>query len=142
MNARHGKVNARRAKKILIIIAVTAVVGTSLNTMARLYKYDQFRRLYQSCVPLVCISIMTTCYILMAVALLLRARASRNQIAVLQGTYNQPSEPGSSHIFTKAKSRQPNVGFSNMTSKMKKKKSVENAECVVDLGSSNVTMNV
>ncbi|KAI0236737.1 hypothetical protein LSAT2_012722 [Lamellibrachia satsuma] len=136
-------VNAQRAKKALIIIAVTAVVGTSVNTVARLCKYDQFRGLYNLIVPLLCISTMTTCYILMAVTLLIKTRASRKQIAVLQGTSEHnpcPSEPGSSRIFTKTQSRQPNAGSSNMTTKINQIRSVENAVCVIDLESSSVTM--
>ncbi|KAI0236735.1 hypothetical protein LSAT2_012720 [Lamellibrachia satsuma] len=136
-------VNAQRAKKALIIIAVIATVGTSVNTVAKLYRYDQFKRVYTVCVALVCISAMATFYILMAVALLLRARTSRNQIAVLRGTSihdSGPSQPGSSRRFTE--SQQPNAGYSNMTTKMKHVRSVENAVCVVDLGSSNVTMDV
>ncbi|KAI0211204.1 hypothetical protein LSAT2_003979 [Lamellibrachia satsuma] len=138
-------VNAHRAKKALVFIAVFAVVGTSVNIVARLCKQDKFRRVYTSCVPLVCIFTMTTCYILMAVTLLIRARASRNQIAALQGTSEHESgssKPGSSRTFTKTQSRQPNAGFSNMTSKMKKIRPVENAACLFDLGSSNVTMKV
>ena len=136
-------VNTRRVKKALIIIAVTAVVGTSVNTVARLCKYDQFRGLYNLIVPLLCISTMTTCYILMAVTLLIRTRASRKQIAVLQGTSEHnpcPSEPGSSRILTKTQSRQTNAGSSNMTKKINKIRSVENAVCVIDLESSKVTM--
>ena len=138
-------VNARRAKKTLIIIAVTAVVGTSVYNVTKLCKCDQFRRIYSSCVPLVCISIMTTCYILMAVTLLVRARASRNQIAVLHGTSEHESgfsEPGSSRIVTKTESCQPNAGSSNMRTKMQKNEPGENAICVVNPGSSNVTMKV
>ena len=138
-------VNAQRAKKTLIIITVTAVVGTSVNTVATLYRHDQFRRVYIVCVALVCISTIMTCYMLMAVALLLRARASRNQIFVLHGTSEHdsgPSKPGSSPIFTKTQSRQPHAGSSNMTTKTKQIRSDENDVCVVDLGSSNVTMKV
>ena len=138
-------VNAQRAKKALIIIAVTAVVGTSVNTVAKLYRYDQFRRVYNSCVALVCISTMTTLYILMAVTLLVRARSSRNQVAVLHGTSEHdscPTEPGSSRVFNNTQSRQPNTGPSNVTTKMNQIRSVENALCVVDLGSSNVTTKV
>ncbi|KAI0236734.1 hypothetical protein LSAT2_012719 [Lamellibrachia satsuma] len=138
-------VNAQRAKKALVIIAVTAVVGTSVNTVARLYRYDQFRRVYNSCVALVCISTMTTFYILMAVTLLVRARTSRNQIAVSHGMSQHdscPSEPGSSRVFNNTQSRQPNTGPLNVTTKMNQIRSVENALCVVDMGSSNVTMGV
>ena len=141
-------VNAQRAKKALIIIAVTAVVSTSVDTVARLFRYKQFSRVYASCVALVCISIMTTCYILMAVTLLIRARASRKQIAVLKGTSVQvsvPSDAGSSRIFTNIQSRQPNAGSSNM--KMKRQdRSVEHDVCVEDaarpkgMGPSNVTV--
>ena len=138
-------VNAQRAKKALIVIAVIAAVGTSVNTVTRHCKFGQFRRVYSSCVALGCISTMTTFYILMAVTLLARARASRNQIAVSHETseYNTcPSQPGSSCLFTKTQSRQPNTGPSNMTTKMKQIRSVEKALCVVDPGSSNVTMEV
>ncbi|KAI0210415.1 hypothetical protein LSAT2_004843 [Lamellibrachia satsuma] len=138
-------VNAQRAKKALIIIAVIATVGTSVNTVTRHCKFVQFRRVYSSCVALGCISTMTTFYILTAVTLLVRARASRNQIAVSHGTseYNPcPSQPGSSCLFTKTQSRQPNTGTSNTTTKIKQIRSVENALCVVDPGSSNVTMEV
>ena len=140
-------VNAQRAKKALIVIAVIAAVGTSVNTVTRHSKFVQFRRAYSSCVALGCISTMTTFYILMAVTLLARARASRNQIAVSHETseYNPcPSQPGSSCKFTKTQSRQPNTGPSNMATMktMKQIRSVENAVCVVDPGSSNVTMEV
>ncbi|KAI0211203.1 hypothetical protein LSAT2_003978 [Lamellibrachia satsuma] len=138
-------VNAQRAKKALIIIAVAAVVGTSVSTVARLCKYEQFIRAYNTCVALMCVSTVTTCYILMAVTMLMRARASRNQIAVLRGTSEHesgPSEPWYSRIFMKTESRQPNAGSSNMTSNTKTIRSMENALCIVDPGSSNVTMKV
>ena len=112
-------VNAERARKALIIIAVAAVVFNTVHNWASLMQYEQFIRVYGLCFLSVCILTMTTCYILIAATLLARARASRSQIAVLPGS--GPSKPGSSHMFPTVEDlvRQPGGGASNITMKVK-----------------------
>ena len=135
-------VNTERARKALIIIAVAAVVLTTVHTAARLLQYEQFIRVYVLCVLLVCILTMTTCYILIAATLLERARASRNQIAALPRS--GPSKPRSSHIFPKVDSlaRQPDAGKSNIKTKVNVIRLVEYNVPPNDPGPSDVTKKV
>ena len=126
-------VNAERAKKALIIIAVAAVVFNTVHRWTRLMHYEQFNRVYELCFLVVCILTITTCYILIAATLLGRARASRNQITVLPGS----SEPRSSHMFPTVESlmNQPIAGASNITTEVKVTRPIE---CIVP-GPSDVT---
>ncbi|KAI0216814.1 hypothetical protein LSAT2_031231, partial [Lamellibrachia satsuma] len=126
-------VNAERARKTLIIIAVAAVVFNTVHNWASLMQYEQFIRVYGLCVLFVCILTMTTCYILIAVTLIGRARASRSQIAVQPGS----SEPRSSHMFSTVESlmNQPIAGASNITTEVKVTRPIK---CIVP-GPSDVT---
>ena len=111
-------VNAERAKKALIIIAVASVVFTTVHNAARLMQYEQFQHVFGLSALFACILTMTTCYILIAATLLGRARASRNKIAVQPGS--SLSQPRSSHILTKVEghARQPDSEASNITMKV------------------------
>ncbi|KAI0214236.1 hypothetical protein LSAT2_000669 [Lamellibrachia satsuma] len=99
-------------------------------------QHEQFIRVYGLCVIFVCILTMTTCYILIAATLLGRARASRNQIAVLPGLY----EPRSPHMFPTVEDfvRQHGAGLSNITMKVNIIKPVK----CIDPGPSDVTTKV
>ena len=70
-------VNAERARKALIIIAVAAVIFAIVYNAEILMQYEQFQHVFGLCVLFPCIVTMTTCYILIAATLLGRARASR-----------------------------------------------------------------
>ena len=135
-------VNAERARKALIIIAVVAVVFTTVHNAERLMQIEQFKEVFGLFVLFGCILTMATCYILIAATLLGRARATRNQIAVQPGS--SPSQPGSSHMFPKVEglARQPDSGVSNIIMKVKINRTVEDIVRPIDPGPSDVTTKV
>ena len=95
--------DARRAKVALVGIAVAAVTYATVKTVARLKEYKQVDSVSKVCVLLICLLIMTTCYTLIAAALL-KVKTSRlciNRVAV-------PNQ-----------SRLPEGGLSNVNARMK-----------------------
>ncbi|KAI0241423.1 hypothetical protein LSAT2_027658 [Lamellibrachia satsuma] len=88
---------AQRAKKAIIGMVVSAVVYTTVRTVAQLNKYGHFVRLADLSVLCVSVLVMTTCYTLISATMVKRAKTSRNCIAVVNLT--DSSEPGPSHGF-------------------------------------------
>ena len=129
---------SKRAKKALLIIAMSAVVYTTLTLIAGIKQYKQFNRVSGMCVQFGSVLIMVTCYTIMATTLVIKARASRNRIATVNMTAS--SDQGSSHMFRKVKLftfvdslvRKHKTGAASVT------KSVDNSVCPVDPGPSNV----
>ena len=137
---------AQRAKKALIIIAVTTLVFTTMTSVMKMKQYEQIERIFGLFTLVLCGSIMTTCYILIAATLMKRARTARNRIAVVRGTSS--SDSCSSHVFPKLKMPttlenlvcQHNAGISHIT--VKTIVPVENDIHPVDPVSSPVTTEV
>ncbi|KAI0232683.1 hypothetical protein LSAT2_017020 [Lamellibrachia satsuma] len=133
---------SQRAKKALLIIAVAAVVYATVTLVAGIKKYEQFNRVSGMCVQFVTVLTMATCYTIMAITLVKKARASRNRIAAVNMTAS--SDQGSSHMFPKGKLfifveslvRKHKTGATNVTTTVTK--SVVNSVCPVDPGPSNV----
>ena len=125
-------VKVQRAKKILLILVVAAVVYAMVIIVTGLIQYQQVSRILGSWMLFMGTLIMTTCYILIATTLLKRARSSRNRIAVACRT-GSPQQ-GPSHVIPKGKETiiaegllcQKNAGFSNKTMKMKAIRPVKN----------------
>ena len=133
---------SQRAKKALLIIAVSAVVYTTLMLVGRIKQYKLLYRASEMCVQCVSVLIMATCYTIMAITLVKQARASRNRIATVNMTAS--SVQGSSHMFPKGKLftfveshvRKHKTGATRVTTTVATP--VENAVCPVDPGPSNI----
>ncbi|KAI0230336.1 hypothetical protein LSAT2_019296 [Lamellibrachia satsuma] len=91
---------AKRAKIALLIIAVAAVVYTTIVYLALLFNYTLCVRIADLCTIFVSVMIMTTCYMLMATTLLKKS-TSRNRIAVV--TLTGSSEQGPSSVVQKGR---------------------------------------
>ena len=74
--------NASRAKKALMVIFLTTIAVKTPLTLAYLFHYRLFHVIVAFCVIFTSIIIMTVSYLLMAVVLLRKARASRVRIGV------------------------------------------------------------
>ena len=74
--------DTQRAKKAVIIVLVPAILITVVIEMAHVKKYTRFGAVLKICVLFSCALIMITCYTLMAIELLKKVRASRNQVGV------------------------------------------------------------
>ena len=91
---------AQRAKIALLIIAVAAVVYTTIVYCALLFNYTLCVRIADLCTIFVSVMIMTTCYMLMATTLLKKS-TSQNRIAVV--TLTGSSERGPSSVVQKGR---------------------------------------
>ena len=74
--------NASRAKKALMVILLTTIAVKTPLTLAYIFRYRLFHIIVSFCVIFTSVSIMTVSYLLMAVVLLRKARASRVKIGV------------------------------------------------------------
>ena len=90
---------ARRAKIAILIIAGAAVLYTTLVSLAQIFDYTQSVRIADLSAIFVSVTIMITCYMLMAATLLKKIRTSQNRIAVV--TLTGSSEPGPSSVVQK-----------------------------------------
>ena len=96
---------AKRAKTALLIIAVAAVVYTTMVSVALLFDNIQFVNVADLSAIFVSVMIMTTCYIVMAATLLKNTRTSRNRIAAV--TLTGSSEPGPLSVVQKGRVTTP-----------------------------------
>ena len=106
-----------RAKKSLgFITLVTCIFETLLRIVAFTGNIHVFAILVVAMI-LSCSSVMVTCYTLIAVSLLQRARASRVKIGVINRTYSSP-QPGTSkqHQATTSTGVSPNLHLGETTS--------------------------
>ena len=75
------RIKTQQVKTALIIMSVAAVVFTTVTTVARLKRYQLFNQIFQISTLLVCIIVMTTCYVMYAAIVLRGARAPRKVVA-------------------------------------------------------------
>ena len=75
-------INARRAKKALMVIIIGTVAVKTPLTLAFLLNYKLWHRIAAFTGIFTCVLIMTVCYFLMAVTLLRKARAARVTVCI------------------------------------------------------------
>ena len=92
-------IKARRAKIAILIIAGAAVVYSTMVILADIFDYTQSVRIADLSAIFVSVTIMATCYMLMATTLLKKTKTSLNSIAVI--TLTGSSEPGHSPVVQK-----------------------------------------
>ena len=88
------RIKTQKVKTALIIMSVAAVVFTTVTTVARLKRYKLFNQIFQISTLLVCLIVMTTCYVMYAVIVLRRTRAPRKVVAfqsVSRSSHKTPS---------------------------------------------------
>ena len=75
------RIKTQQVKTAMIFMSVAAVVFTTVTTVARLKRYKLFNQIFQISTLLVCLIVMTTCYVMYAVIVLRRERAPRKVVA-------------------------------------------------------------
>ena len=91
--------NARRAKKALFFIFVSASAYTFVVFLADRFDYTLFQSYFRLSVLLSCAGTMIICYMMIAAKLLKKTNANRSRVACL--TESCATKPGRDNMFTK-----------------------------------------
>ena len=75
------KCSAGRAKKTLVVIALSSVAGAAILELARLLRYSLLKRVSLFVITLPPVSVMTLCYVLMGVTMFKRKRAAHTTVS-------------------------------------------------------------
>ncbi|KAI0227046.1 hypothetical protein LSAT2_022498 [Lamellibrachia satsuma] len=132
----------QRAKKYVIFIVVASTIFMILMTVANLMSYNLVVAISASFVSISCSLIMTTCYTLMAAALLKKVRPSQNQVGIQ--SVSRPSKPGTSHkvispVENAAQANDP--GPSNISTKLEGNVQNSAAKSMPVTATSNIITN-
>ena len=116
--------DTQRAKKAVIIILVPATLLTVMIEMAKVTSFTPFVDVFKICVLFSGALIMITCYTLMAIELLKKVFASRNQVGVqrVKRSISTIADPG--YSCNPGPSNLPTIAEANMQSGAKKSASV------------------
>ena len=92
-------IDPQRAKKAMTIIVVPATLFSIITKTAYNMRYTRYVKVFEMCTLSSCALIITTCYTLMAVELLKKVYASRNQVGV-QNVTRSPAPRTSNFVVS------------------------------------------